>query len=68
MDPAQAVGDAVELEPEARLPRMVRAVAEPDAERGGAELLAELDHVEVVLDRRLASRRVGGTPSTRTCR
>ena len=38
VDLAQAVGDAVELAPEVRLAGMVRAVGEPDGERGGAEL------------------------------
>ncbi len=40
---------------------MVRTVPEPDAERGRAELLAELDDVEVVLDGGLANRFVGGS-------
>ena len=59
VDLAQAVGDALELAPEVRLAGMVRAVGEPDGECGRAELHAELDDVAVVLDRRLASARVG---------
>ena len=57
----KAVGHPFELAPEVGLPGVVDPVGEPHGERRRAELLAELDAIDVVLDGSLAhvGRRVG---------
>jgi hypothetical protein len=54
VDLAQTCADALELAAEVSLPGMVGAVGEPHRERRRAQLLTELDAVEVVLDGALA--------------
>ena len=59
MELAQALGDAFELPAEVGLARVVRAVGEPDRERGRTELQSELDDRLVVLERALAHVGIG---------